>query len=338
MILANIKDVARAAGVSVSTVSRVINDSASVVVEKRQAVLKAMDELQYQPNTLARALVNNRSDCIGLVVGEIESPFFAQMMASVHRVVMDTSKHVITSAGYNQTDQERSAIKFLQGRRCDGLIIHSKALPDEEIIELFKRDTPVMLVNRLIPGWESRCVYLDNEYGAYLATRHLIKKGHQNIAYIGTNISIEDGQSRIEGYKRALAEANIDFDENKIVKAFPDEEGGNYAMSEVLARNLGVTAVFSYNDAMAGGAIMMLQDSGRLVPDEISIVGFDDIIWARIIKPHLTTIRYPIGEMAALAAQLILHELDSKYEKVEQPLRFTPRLIERQSVSSLKHS
>jgi LacI family transcriptional regulator len=333
--VANIKDVARAAGVSVSTVSRVINDSASVVPDKKQAVLKAMAELKYQPNTLARALVNNRTDCIGLLVGEIDSPFFAQLMAGVHRVVMDAGKHVIVTAGYHKEDQERSAIRFLQERRCDGLVIHSKALPDEEIIELFEQEKPVMVVNRLIPGWEDRCVYLDNEYGAYLATRYLINKGHKKIAYIGTNIEIEDGSFRIKGYAKAMKEAGLEVNDQAIVKAFPDEEGGHYAMAEVLQRNLGVTAVFSYNDAMAAGAMIMMQDSGFSLPEQISIVGFDDVILARIIKPHLTTIRYPVNEMGALAAQLVLHRLDNKYLKVDQPLRFTPRLVERQSVNTI---
>ncbi|WP_273285935.1 LacI family DNA-binding transcriptional regulator [Reinekea forsetii] len=333
--MVNIKDVARAAGVSVSTVSRVINNSASVIPEKRQAVLAAMDNLKYQPNSLARALVNSRSDCIGLLVGEIDSPFFGQLMAGVHRVVMAAGKHVIVTAGYHQADQERSAIRFMQERRCDGLVIHSKALPDAEIIELIERGVPVTLVNRLIPGHEARSVYLDNEFGAYLATRHLIRNGHQNIAYVGTNIAIEDGQSRVAGYQRALSEAGIELDERKIVKAFPDEEGGNYAMSEVMARDLGITALFAYNDAMAAGAVMMLQDAGWHVPQQVSIVGFDDVILARIIKPHLSTIRYPVNEMGALAAQLVLHELDPRFEINEHPLRFTPRLIERQSVRNI---
>lgn len=330
--MSNIKDVAKEAGVSVSTVSRVINDSASVVPEKRQAVLAAMKKLSYQPNTLARALVSNRSDCIGLLVGEIDSPFFGQLMAGVHRVVMEAGKHVIVTAGYHQEDLERTAIRFMQERRCDALIIHSKALADEELIELLEQKRPVYLINRLIPGWEDRCVYLDNEYGAYLATRHLISKGHRGIAYIGTNIGIEDGQSRIAGYRKALEEAGIVFDERKVVKAFPDEEGGNYAMSEVMSRDLGISALFAYNDAMAAGAMMMLQDSGRAVPQEISVVGFDDVILARILKPHLTTIRYPINEMGALTATLALHELNAQHERGEAPLRFTPRLIERQSV------
>ncbi|WP_320825093.1 LacI family DNA-binding transcriptional regulator [Reinekea sp.] len=333
--MVNIKDVARAAGVSVSTVSRVINDSASVIPEKRQAVLAAMADLKYQPNSLARALVNNRSDCIGLLVGEIESPFFGQLMAGVHRVVMAAGKHVIVTAGYHKADQERSAIRFMQERRCDGLVIHSKALPDAEIIELIERGVPVTLINRLIPGYEARSVYLNNEYGAYLATRHLIRNGHRNIAYVGTNIAIEDGQSREAGYQRALTEAGIEFDARKLVKAFPDEEGGNYAMAEVIARNLAITALFAYNDAMAAGATMMLQDAGWRVPQQISIVGFDDVILARIIKPHLTTIRYPVNEMGALAAQLVLHELDARFEINEHPLCFTPRLIERQSVRNI---
>lgn len=294
-----------------------------------------MDNLKYQPNSLARALVNSRSDCIGLLVGEIDSPFFGQLMAGVHRVVMVAGKHVIVTAGYHQADQERSAIRFMQERRCDGLVIHSKALPDAEIIELIERGVPVTLVNRLIPGHEARSVYLDNEFGAYLATRHLIRNGHQNIAYVGTNIAIEDGQSRVAGYQRALSEAGIELDERKMVKAFPDEEGGNYAMSEVMARDLGITALFAYNDAMAAGAVMMLQDAGWHVPQQVSIVGFDDVILARIIKPHLSTIRYPVNEMGALAAQLVLHELDPRFEINEHPLRFTPRLIERQSVRNI---
>ncbi|MHA7880757.1 MAG: LacI family DNA-binding transcriptional regulator [Saccharospirillum sp.] len=334
--MANIKDVAKAAGVSVSTVSRVINNSASVVPEKRQAVLLAMEQLDYRPNTLARALVSNRSDCIGLLVGEIDSPFFAQLMAGVHRIVLDSGKHVIVTAGYHNPDHERESIRFLLERRCDALVVHSKALSDEELIALLTQETPVIIVNRLIPGYEHRCVFLDNEYGAYLATRHLLVKGHRNIAYIGTNIAIEDGADRVHGYRRALEEYGVAFDERKLVKAFPDEEGGHYAMAEVLSRNLGVSAVFSYNDAMAAGAMTMLQDSGHLVPEEISVVGFDDVILARLLNPRLTTIRYPVHEMGALAARIVLHELDPKFPQVEQPLRFTPRLIERQSVRDVK--
>ncbi len=330
--MANIKDVAKAAGVSVSTVSRVINHPDSVVAEKRQAVLAAMEAMEYRPNSLARALVSNRSNCVGLLVGEIDSPFFGQLMAGVHRVVLDAGKHVIVTAGYHQADQERESIRFLLERRCDALVVHSKALPDEELVRLLKQDTPVIIVNRLIPGWEHRCVYLDNEYGAYLATRHLLTKGHTNIAYIGTNIAIEDGADRVHGYRRALEEFGVEFDERKLVKAFPDEEGGHYAMAEVLSRRLGTTAVFSYNDAMAAGAITMLQDSGHRVPEEISIVGFDDVILARLLNPRLTTIRYPIHEMGALAARILLHDLDKNTPVVEQPLRFTPRLVERHSV------
>lgn len=330
--MANIKDVARAAGVSVSTVSRVINDSASVVPDKKAAVLQAMEQLQYQPNTLARALVNNRSDCIGLLVGEIDSPFFSQLMAGVHRVVMDAGKHVIVTAGEHHAENERKSIRFLQERRCDGLIIHSKAISDDDLIALFQMGPPVILINRCIPGWEHRCVYLDNEYGAYLATRHLISKGHKRLAHISTNIAIEDGADRLKGFKRAIAEAGLEFIENAVVKAFPDENGGHHAMSEIVSRKLGISAVFSYNDAMAAGAMAMLQDSGFQIPEEISIVGFDDVILARVVKPHLTTIRYPINEMGSLAAQRILHELNEKFPLVDQPLRFTPRLIERQSV------
>jgi LacI family transcriptional regulator len=330
--LANIKDVAKAAGVSVSTVSRVINDSASVVPDKRQAVRTAMEKLQYRPNSLARALVNSRSDCIGLLVGEIDSPFFGQLMAGVHHVVHESGKHVIVTAGYHHADKERDSIRFLLDRRCDALVIHSKALPDDELVKLLELDVPIVIINRLIKGWEHRCVYLDNEYGAYLATRHLLTRGHRDVAYIGTNIAIEDGADRVHGYRRALEEFSIAFSERKVVRSFLDEEGGHYAMAEVLSRNLGITAVFAYNDAMAAGAITLLQDSGHRVPEEISVVGFDDVILARLLNPRLTTIRYPVYEMGALAASIVLHQLNSKFTRADQPLRFTPRLIERLSV------
>ena len=334
--MANIKDVAKAAGVSVSTVSRVINKSASVVPVKREAVLAAMKQLDYQPNTLARALVSNRSDCIGLLVGEIESPFFGQLMGAVHRVVMEAGKHVIVAAGYHLEAQERRAIRFLQERRCEGLVIHSKVLPDAEIVQLFEQPTPVYLINRLIVGWEDHCIYLDNEYGAYLATRHLLSKGHRQIAYIGTSIAIADGEDRLHGYRRALAEAGIDFEPRQVVQAFPDEEGGNAAMSELMSRELGLSAVFAYNDTMAAGAMTMLQDTGLLVPEDISIVGFDDVILARILKPHLTTIRYPINDMGVLAANRVLSALAQQNSADGSSTRFTPRLVERQSVANLR--
>ncbi|WP_108125596.1 LacI family DNA-binding transcriptional regulator [Saccharospirillum mangrovi] len=330
--MSTIKDVAAQAGVSVSTVSRVINHPDSVVPSKRQAVLAAMQALDYRPNSLARALVSQRSDCVGLVVGEIDSPFFAQLMAGVHRVLLDAGKHVIVTAGYHQAEQERESIRFLLERRCDALIVHAKALPEAELEALVGGSTPVVLINHLLPRFEERCVYLDNEEGAYLATRHLLARGHRRIGYIGSNRGIEDGADRERGYQRALKEFGLDADRRDQVRAFPDEAGGHDAMAEVLRRSPDLTAVFAYNDAMAAGAINMLKDSGYSVPEEISVVGFDDVILARLLSPRLTTVRYPIGEMGALAAQLVLHDLDERFPAVEQPRRFTPRLIERHSV------
>lgn len=335
--MATIKDVAKLAQVSVSTVSRVINNSSAVVPEKRDAVVKAMSDLNYKPNTLARALVSNKSDCIGLLVGELGSAFFSQMMEGIDDVIIKAGKHVIITSGYHNEKLEKEAIDFLLERRCDGLIVHSKAVSDEVLQQLAKGDTPVVFINRLVPGLEDRCIYLDNSHGAYMATRHLIARGHKEIAFVCTSLTdVADGQDRLAGYQRALEEAGLTFNEDLVARGFPNEEGGNYAIGEILSRKQPFTAVFGYNDQMAAGVINMLEDSGVSVPEQVSVVGFDDIVIAKYLRPKLTTIRYPINEMGAVAARNILHQIEpDNHGQVATPLRFTPRLIERHSVFDL---
>ncbi len=332
--MTNIKDVARLAGVSVSTVSRVINGSAGVTPVKHQAVLRALEQTGYQPNTLARALVSRRSNCVGLMVGELGSPFFAQLMAGVDTVIAESGRYLMMTSGHNDAQREAEALRLLQQRQCDALIVHAKGLSDADLQALAKSDKPVVFINRKVPDFEDRSVYLDNEQGAYIATRHLLAQGHSAIAFIGSSLrQVADTHERQAGYERALREQGLQCPPEWLVQAFPDEQGGGQAMGSLLSKATNCTAVLAYNDLMAAGAMGLLMDSGYEIPKDYSVVGFDDVDLCRFLRPQLTTVQYPIAAMSRRAAQLLLDYLAGTQAINTDDLQFTPRLITRQSVS-----
>ncbi|MEW7866375.1 LacI family DNA-binding transcriptional regulator [Aeromonas diversa] len=331
--MATIKDVSRLANVSISTVSRVINNTAQVAPEKREAVMAAMKELNFRPNSFAQALVSKRSNCIGLLVGDLcGGPFFAQMMRGVERVVDGANKFTIVMSGNHEENRERHAIQALLQRQCDALILHSKALPDEELAELAQGDTPVIFINRLIPGFEDRCVWFDNQAGIETACQLLIDRGHRRIAFVTSDDdAFVDGRQRMEGYSVTLAKAGITLDEALIGKAFADEQGGYVAMAGLLDRGVDFTAVLGFNDGMVAGAISCLLERGYRIPEQVSVVGFDDIPYARYTYPKLTTVKYPIEAMGERAAELALALLDGD-DMPTLPRKFEPELIVRESV------
>lgn len=346
--MATIKDVSKLANVSISTVSRVVNNTAKVDPEKRAAVEKAMKELNYRPNSFAQALVSKKSDCIGLMVGDLGGgPFFVQMISGIEKELQAANKYLMVMSGHHELEREKAAIDFLQHRQCDALILHSVALPDEDLLSLSKASTPIVIVNRLVPGLEDRCIYLDNYSGAKQATEHLIQLGHKHIAYIATDEDIlAEGTERMEGYKAALQDAGIEFEPSLVTKHFPDEKGGEQAMESLLDRKAHFSAVFCHNDSMVSGAISLLRDRSYRVPRDVSVVGFDDIKYAQFVHPKLTTVRYPIEEMGEKAAQLAIsflaeerpaedeQEASSVEQQVDlssQALYFKPELIVRDS-------
>lgn len=332
--MATIKDVSRLANVSISTVSRVINNTAQVAPEKREAVMAAMKELNFRPNSFAQALVSKRSNCIGLLVGDLcGGPFFAQMMRGVERIVDEANKFTIVMSGNHEELRERHAIQALLQRQCDALILHSKALPDEELAELAQGDTPLIFINRLIPGAEDRCVWFDNQAGIETACQLLIDRGHSRIAFVTSDDdTFVDGRQRMEGYRVTLAKAGIAVDESLIGKAFADEQGGYVAMAELLERGVDFTAVLGFNDGMVAGAISCLLERGFRIPEQVSVVGFDDIPYARYTYPKLTTVKYPIEAMGERAAELALALLEGD-PMPGLPRKFEPELIVRESVA-----
>lgn len=332
--MATIKDVAREAGVSVATVSRVLNLSPKASQASIASVQQAMNKLGYRPNAAARALVNQSSNTIGVLVNDVSDPFFGVMVKAVDAVAHKNGKHILICNGYHNAKEERQSIELLINNRCDALIIHSKALEDEELIAYAKEVPSMVLINRRIEKIANRCISLNNYKGAYLATEHLIRQGHKKIAYISSNHQIEDAAQRLLGYRDALKNHGVELPESYVEYGEPSGEGGELAMTKLLIKSLDITAVVGYNDFMAAGAIAVLDENDISSPEQVSVIGFDDVLIARYIHPRLTTIRYPIQMMAERATQLAL-ALAREEMIPDENLVYSPTLVQRNSVRPL---
>lgn len=327
-----IKEVSQRANVSPSTVSRVLNGTTPVSPEAAHRVLKAVKELDYTPNTFARSLATNRSGGFGVTMNDVGSPYYGTMLRGIESALQEASIHLLVSSGHADAERERSAIRFLEQRRSDALIIQAEALPDEELIRLAQTaDVPIVIFGRLIPELEGKCVHFDNEAGGELATQHLIDAGHRKIAHISGPLGFPDSRHRMQGYRQALMSAGIDHDDRFVVEGDFLEAGGYSAMQRLLARNAVPDAVFAANDQMAAGAMRAARDAGFDIPQDISFVGFDDVVLARYLSPALTTVRQPLHKMGRAAAIIALAQLEKR--EVEVRTRFEPELAVRESVT-----
>ena len=332
--MSTIKDVAKEAGVSIATVSRVVNKSPKTSKAAIEAVTQAMQKLGYRPNEAARALVSQKTNTIGVLVGDVSDPFFGLLIKAVDKVAYEHGKHTLIGNGYHHSEKERDAIELLIKNRCDALIIHSKKLKDEELIRYAKEVKGLVVINRYIEAIADRCISLDNYTGAYLATNYLIQQGHKNIACIASNHTIEDAKDRKRGYLAALKDNGISLSKDYIACNDPDADGGMRAMNSLLALPIDITGVVAYNDYMAAGALAVAHDKGIAVPGKLSIVGFDDGLIAHYLYPRLTTVHYPIELMAEKAALLALKRANNTNIESER-LHFTPSMVIRNSAAKI---
>ncbi|RBW46381.1 DNA-binding transcriptional regulator GalS [Psychromonas sp. B3M02] len=332
--MATIKDVAREAGVSIATVSRVVNNSPKAGKASIKAVRTAMKKLGYRPNVNARALVSKNSNTIGVLVSDISDPFFGALIKSVDQVAREHNKHLLIGNGYHDADSEREAIELLINSCRESLIIHAKALSAEELIGFAKEVPGLVLINRYIPEIADRCIAFDNFKGTYMATEFLINSGHQHIVYINSNHKIDDASERQAGYLQALKDYKLDCPAHYIAAADSNDQGGKSAMIELLSKNTDISAVVTYNDFMAAGALSALEESNISVPAQMSIVGFDNGLISRYVYPKLTTINYPIEMMAKQATELTL-KLTKKEPYTPDTSIFSPTLVKRLSVQSI---
>lgn len=330
--MANIYEVAELAGVSLATVSRVINPGAKVSDKTRQKVLVAMEQLGYKPNSIAQSLATRSSNAVGVLVSELHGPFFGAMLSAIEKTFKAAGKFVLVAAGHNNEAQEREAIRFLVSRNCDALIVHVEALPDRFLLDHDHEKTPLIVMNRKVRGLADRCFSLNNELGGYLAAQSLLKLKHRRIAYISGPLDWVDAKQRLAGHKRALAEAGVKFDDRLLYEGDYHETGGQDALNALFAKNIPFTAVVCANDGMAAGAMAAAHERGLELPRDLSIVGFDDAPIARYVYPKLTTIHYPIADMAEMASRWVLKHVYER-EPGDVQVAFEPRLVMRDSIA-----
>jgi LacI family transcriptional regulator, galactose operon repressor len=330
--MANIYEVAELAGVSLATVSRVINPGAKVSEKTRQKVLSAMSELGFRPNSIAQSLATRSSNSVGVLVSELAGPFYGAMLSAIEETLRAAGKFVLVAAGHSKEELEREGIRFLVSRNCDALIVHVEALPDKFLVEHNATSTPLVVVNRKVRGLADRCFSLNNELGGYLAAQSLLRQKHRKIAYISGPLDWVDARLRLQGHKRALAEAGVAFDERIMHEGDYHETGGSDALTHLFDTGIAFSAVVCANDEMAAGAMAEAHDRGLRLPEDLSIVGFDDAPISRYVYPKLSTVHYPISDMSHMAARWVLKNVYQQGELAAQRV-FEPKFVERDSVS-----
>lgn len=324
--------VAEAAGVSPSTVSRILNGTAVVSDDKRQAVDAAIAELGFVPNPMARGLAGGRTMSIGVVTLAIDSPFYGLALRSIERTLGPAGYSPLFISGHWQAYEEARCIETLQARRVDGIILLTGRLPDAALRNV-ARTLPVVVTGRTLKAPNLYALDIDNRAGARLATEHLVSLGHRRIAFIAGDPEQPDAVERQRGWQDALQAAGLKADPALVCPGTFSEESGVAAVERLLARRADFTAIFAANDQMATGAALALYRHGKRVPDDVSLVGFDDLAGSVYALPPLTTVHNPIREVGQLACEAMLTLLAGERPSVVPP---PPRLVVRESTRPLR--
>lgn len=331
--MVTIKQVSEKAGVSSATVSRVINDTGTVKEKTRKLVVAAMEELGYRHNVVAASLASNKTNTIGYVVPELHGSFFGAMMGGTEQALRAARKHMLIATGHSDETIEKAQIEALLSRRCDALILHVEAVSDDYLVNLVQQGVKLVVVNRYIAEIDDNCISLENVKGGYLAARHLLDIGHTDIAYIAGSLFKADGINRLMGHKQALESAGIEYDESLMYEGNFQAKSGAEGIRALMARGKPFSAVACANDEMASGAMNALREMGKRVPEDVSVIGFDNVDFASYLSPGLTTIDYPVTQIGTMAAHWVL---DRVYGKGSHEFTHVvePRLILRGTTSS----
>ncbi len=313
---ATIRDVAKEANVSVTTVSRVINNQPLVSEETRQRVLDAIDKLGFHPNAVARSLVNKKTHIVGLLIPDISNSFFSEVVRGMEDVASMHDYHVILCNTDQQLLTEARCVEVLREKQVDGLIFMSEQVTPQHESVFESSRLPVVLASTRDEHGRFPAVYVDGLNSSQAAVEHLISLGHTRIACIsGPLKDLIAGKPRFDGYRQALAKFDIPFDPKLAQEGDFRFESGYRAMKRILQLPNPPTAVFAGSDEMAAGAINAALDSGLSVPGEISVVGFDNIRLAGMIRPKLTTIAQPMYEMGATAMGMLVEVMAGRVLK-----------------------
>jgi LacI family transcriptional regulator len=329
-----INDIAKRASVGIGTVSRVLSGKGSVSEKTRLRILEIMSELNYRPNSVARSLATRQTNSIGVMVPEFHGRYFGRLITAAEANLRDDGRHIMVASGSGGAAEELAAIEHLRGWECDGLILYSTEISDETLISLIEADPKIALINRIVEGVADHCFKADHYLGGALAAKGLIKAGHRKIACITGPRRKADANERQAGFEDAVAKAGLDPAGLIKMEGSYSYESGAICMEQLWQDHAGkFTGIFCGNDEMAVGAMFKLIELGVRIPQDISIIGYDNANLAAHTFPKLTTVSNPMTEVALNAASYIRNLCYKQTNKMQN--RFKPKLVERDSVRKL---
>jgi len=332
MGLISIKDIARAAKVSHSTVSRALQNSPLVNHQTAHRIREIAREKCYRPSAVARSLVTKRTKTIGVVVTRIADPFIAEVVNGIEEVANDHGYSVLLANSNANPDREVKVVHSFHERRVDGILVAASRVGALYMPLLNEMRVPTVLINNQHPGEFVHSVMIDNPTASLQATEHLIQLGHKRVAYIGDQFGFQSDTERFAGYRRALEVADVPFLPELTAHGDGNAEGGMRAMERLLALAEPPTAVFCYNDMSALGALRAIHSRGWRVPEDISVVGFDDLFIASYTNPALTTISQPMRQMGSAAMEILLKLFNGANSKTN--IKVQGQLIVRESTAA----
>lgn len=332
-----LKQIANALGVSTMTVSRAMNDSDKVSDKTKKKIKEKASELGYTPNHIAKSLLSQKSNTIGVVIPEIHHLFFSQVISGIESVIYENNYHLFLTNSSERFEREKDVVEALRSRRVDGILIScaEDSNQDEYYKGLIDSGTKMVFFDRCIENIGASCICVNDRLSSHLITKHLIDHGYKRIAHLAGSSNLSISRERYRGYKDALEESGLLFDESLVKTSGFREDGGYNAMKELLEerRDNRPEAVVSVNDPVAFGAIKAINEIGLTIPDDIAIVGFSNDIRAELMPVPLTTIEQPAYQMGVRAARKLIKLIESDSEPTEN-IYMNTNLIIRKSCGS----
>ena len=334
--MARIADVAKEAGVSVSTAARVLSGRGYAAEETRRLVLEAAKDLGYVPNQIARSLRTRQTKMVGLLIGDVENSFYSVIAKNVESVAKDAGYHVVLCNSDDDPEIEREYLKLLEAMRVDALVVTPTSKNRRYLARLLDKGLVIVQVDRRVDGLAADAILVDNESGAASAVSHLIEAGHSQIGILTGELAVPTARQRLAGYERALKEHGLPIREELVKTGSFHREHAIEDATDLIRARPAPTAIFAANNILAEASLIALGQHGLRVPRDVSIVAFDDVQWMSMVEPSMTAVRQPIADMARSAAELVLRRLREGREGLPSTIVFRTQLVERNSVGPLR--
>jgi LacI family transcriptional regulator len=332
--MTTVADVAKVAGVSVSTAARALSGHGYAAQETRARVLEAANDLGYVRNHIARSLRTRRTQMLGLLIGDVENLFYSEIARTVESVTRDAGYHLVLCNSDDDPSVEREYLKLLEGIQVDGLIVTPTSKNGRNLARLVESGMVIVQIDRRVQGLAADAILVDNEAGAVSAVTHLIEAGHSRIGIVTGELAVPTARQRLAGYQRALREHGLPLVEQLVKTSSFHREHAIEDAAELLRARPAPTAIFVANNILAEALFVALEQEGLRVPDDISVVAFDDMPWMTMVSPPITTVRQPIADMASAATKLALDRLREGRDGVPGSRLFPTELVRRGSVGS----